>query len=228
MPNGKKILFGAFALLLLLAGRAFGQQKESLLIGPGDMLHITVFDSPEFEQHVRVSDAGDIVLVLGGKVHVAGQTPAEAAHSVESALKSGGIMNYPRVAVLVEEYATQSVYITGEVKAPGARAIRTPLSVIDVLTMAGGLTGAADRKILIQRRGTKELVPYFVSNDANVAFQSAVTVYPGDTVIVPKAGIVYMLGDVKTPGGYTMTNNEGKISVLELVARAGGTNHSAV
>lgn len=45
---------------------------------------------------------------------------------------------------------------------------------------------------------------------------------------MPKAGIVYVLGDVKTPGGYTMTNNEGKLTVLELVARAGGTNHTAV
>jgi polysaccharide export outer membrane protein len=53
-------------------------------------------------------------------------------------------------------------------------------------------------------------------------------VYPGDTIIVPKAGIVYALGDVGRPGGYTMTNNEAAISVLELVARAGGTNHSAV
>jgi len=97
-----------------------------------------------------------------------------------------------------------------------------------VLTLAGGLTDLADRKILIERQGTGERVLYFVSNQAGVAMDTAVKVNPGDTILVAKAGIVYVLGDVGRPGGYTMTNNEAQISVLELVARAGGTNHSAV
>jgi polysaccharide biosynthesis/export protein len=53
-------------------------------------------------------------------------------------------------------------------------------------------------------------------------------VMPGDSIIVPKAGIVYVLGDVSHPGGYTMTNTESQITVLQLIARAGGTNHSAM
>jgi polysaccharide export outer membrane protein len=57
---------------------------------------------------------------------------------------------------------------------------------------------------------------------------ASVRINPGDTLYVPKAGIVYVLGDVKQPGGYTMTNNEAQLSVLQLVARAGGTNNSAV
>jgi len=55
-----------------------------------------------------------------------------------------------------------------------------------------------------------------------------VKVNPGDTIVVPKAGIVYVIGDVARPGGYTMTNNEAQLSVLELIARAGGTTHTAV
>jgi polysaccharide export outer membrane protein len=132
------------------------------------------------------------------------------------------------VAVTVAEYATQKVSVLGEVKASGAYAINTPRSVLDVLTLAGGLTDLADRKILIKRKGTAEKVPYFVSNKAGVAMDTAVKVNPGDTLFVAKAGIAYVLGDVKQPGGYAMTNNEAQLSVLELVARAGGTNHSAV
>src|ERR1039458_5840653 len=56
------------------------QTKESLLIGPGDLLHVQVFDTPELEEHARVTDAGELPLVLGGSVRVAGLTPGEAGH----------------------------------------------------------------------------------------------------------------------------------------------------
>jgi polysaccharide export outer membrane protein len=219
------IMFLAAAVLAVSAARG---QKETLLIGPGDMLHVQVFDTPELEQHARVTDTGDLPLVIGGNVHVAGVTPAQAAHSVEEALQKGQFLLHPKVAITVEEYATQKVSVIGEVKAPGAYAINTPRSVLDVLTLAGGLTDIADRKVLIERRGTKQRIPYFLSNNADAALDLAVEVNPGDSVLVPKAGIVYVLGDVARPGGYTMTNNEAQLTVLQLIARAGGTNHSAV
>jgi polysaccharide export outer membrane protein len=214
---------------LLIAGWAGAQQPESLLIGPGDLLHVQVFDTPELEQKdVRVTDAGELPLLLGGNVKVDHLTPAEAARSIEKALLDGHFLLQPRVTITVEEYATQKVSVLGEVKTPGAYAISTPRSVLDVLSLAGGLTELADRKILIERKGTSNKVPYFVSNDAKAAMDTLVRINPGDTLYVPKAGIVYVLGDVKQPGGYTMTNNEAQLSVLQLVARAGGTNNSAV
>lgn len=220
-------------MCLLTLGIAMGpfataQQNESLLIGPGDMLHVQVFDTPELEQHARVTDAGELPLVLGGNVKVSALTPSGAAHSIEAVLQQGHYLLYPRVLVTVDEYATQKVTVLGEVRAPGAYSINTPRSVLDVLTLAGGLNDSADRKVLIERRGTKERVPYFVSNKPDVALDTAVQVNPGDSIIVAKAGIVYVLGDVARPGGYTMTNNDTQLTVLELVARAGGTNHSAV
>ncbi len=224
MRNAAKWLF----LLLFAASGLAAQAQESLLIGPGDMLHVQVFDTPELEQHARVTDAGELPLMLGGSVKVSALTPSEAARAVEKALLDGHYLLRPKVLVAVEEYATQKVSVLGEVKTPGAYPINTSRSVLDVLSMAGGLTDVADRKILIERRNSQEKIPYFVSNKADAAFDTAIQIHPGDTLFVPKAGIVYVLGDVGRPGGYTMTNNEGKISVLELVARAGGTNHSAV
>jgi polysaccharide biosynthesis/export protein len=223
-------LTGLF-LLLASAGLASplgGQQTESLLIGRGDILHILVFDTPELEQHVRVTDAGTITLVMGGTVGVSGRTPTQAAQVVEAALISGRLMVKPRVSVTVEEYATQAATVLGEVKSPGFYLIDTPRSVIEVLAMAGGLTDIADRRILIERSGTHEKISYFLSNDPSIAAQTAVDIHPGDSVIVPKAGIVYVLGDVARPGGYVTNDNDGKVSVLSLVARAGGTAHSAV
>jgi polysaccharide export outer membrane protein len=203
-------------------------QKESLLIGPGDVVHVIVFDTPELEQHARITDSGDLNLVMGGPAHVADLTPADAARKVEEALEKGQILNHPKVAITVEEYATAKVSVLGDVRAPGAYAINTPRSVLDVLTLSGGLLPTADRKVVIERRGTREKIPYYVTNKADAALDTAVMVNPGDSLIVPKAGIVYVLGDVARPGGYTMTNNEAQLTVLQLIARAGGTNISAV
>ncbi len=204
------------------------QQNESLLIGPGDMVQVKVFDTPELDQVARVTDAGSIPLIMGGDVKISSQTPQMASRMIEKVLLDGHFLLHPRVSISIAEYATQKVSILGEVKAPGAYAINTPRSVVEVLTLAGGLNDAADRKVVIERHGTHDKVPFFVSNQPNVTLDSAVTVNPGDTVIVPKAGIVYVMGDVARPGGYMMTNNEAQISALQLVARAGGTNHSAV
>jgi polysaccharide export outer membrane protein len=224
MRNAAKWLF----LLFLTPSGLLAQAPESLLIGPGDMLHVQVFDTPELEQHARVTDAGELPLLLGGSVKASALTPAEAARAIEKVLLDGHYLLRPKVLVAVEEYATQKVSVLGEVKAPGAYSIDTPRSVLDVLTLAGGLTEVADRKILIERRNSQEKIPYFVSNKPDAAFDTAIQIHPGDTLFIPRAGIVFALGDVGRPGGYTMTNNEGKISVLELLACAGGTNHSAV
>jgi polysaccharide export outer membrane protein len=221
--SGKAIL-----CFLLLVPALAAQTTESLLIGPGDLLHVQVFDTPQLEQHARVTDAGELPLIMGGEVKLSGLTPAQAARTIEHALQDRHFLLNPQVLVTVEEYATQKVSVFGEVHTPGAYAIGTPRSILDVLTLAGGLTDLADRKILIERRGSSEKLAYFVSNAPGTALDTAIKVDPGDTILVPKAGIVYALGDVRLPGGYTMTNNEAQLSVLQLLARAGGTNNTAV
>jgi polysaccharide export outer membrane protein len=215
-------------LLLLSACGLQAQAPETLLIGPGDLLHVQVFDTPELDQHARVTDAGELPLILGGNVKVSALAPEQAARAIEKVLVDHHFLLHPRVLVSVDEYATQKVSVLGEVKSPGAYAINTPRSVLEVLSLAGGLTETADRKILIERRGSPDKIPYFVSNKPDAAFDSAVQIHPGDTVFVAKAGIVYVLGDVGRPGGYVMNDNAAQLSVLQLVARAGGTNHSAV
>ena len=128
----------------------------------------------------------------------------------------------------MDQYATQSISILGEVRTPGLFAISTPRSVIDALAMAGGLTQLADRTITIERRFSQERVTYNLSNSANAALDQKVLVYPGDRILVSKVGVVYVLGDVGRPGGYPMATNDSTISVLQAIAMASGANHSAV
>jgi polysaccharide export outer membrane protein len=214
--------------LLPPATGAPSAQQESLLIGPGDVLHVQVVDAPEMEQHVRVTDNGMIPLVGAGDVKVGGMTVSSAETAVHDHLIQTHYMNHPQVTVTVEEYATETVSVVGEVARPGAFPITTPRTVLDVLSFAGGITNVADRNIVVQRHGSKDDgVPYFVSNDPKQAMSTQVMVNPGDTVIVPKAGIVYILGDVNRPGGFAMSNNQDHMTLLQALALAGGLQHSA-
>jgi polysaccharide export outer membrane protein len=130
--------------------------------------------------------------------------------------------------VVVDQYATQEVTLIGEFRTPGAYPIETPRPILDVIALGGGLSDSADRDIVIERRGDQSHpIHYNVNNKAEQAIREQVMVNPGDTVVVAKAGIVYVLGDVNRPGGFTMSNNESKMSLLEALAIAGGPAKTA-
>jgi polysaccharide biosynthesis/export protein len=203
---------------------------ESLLIGPGDLLRISVLRESELDQRVRVFDSGEISLALAGNVPVQGLTPAQAAARIAEKYRDGKFLLHPEVSVFVEEYATETVTILGQVTHPGAVPLAAPRGLIDVLSLAGGLTEFADRHIVIERRTSggqpAERIRAFVPNRADDALNANVLVRPGDTVIVPKAGIVYVLGDVAHPGGYLM-QNDSQLTVLQAIALAAGASKTA-
>jgi polysaccharide biosynthesis/export protein len=215
-------------LLLFLLSTGLPAQNESLLIGPGDLLHLQVYDTPEMEQRARVTDAGSIPFSFLGSVKVSGLTPEQAAGQIEHRLVAAGVMLHPQVTVRVEAYATQNASVMGQVVKPGIYEIDTGRKVVDVLAMAGGLTDMADRHITIERFGAaKQKVEYYFSNAAVSAFSDDPMVFPGDTVIVPKAAVVYVLGDVLKPGGYPISTNNSTMTVLQAIALAGYANHTA-
>jgi polysaccharide biosynthesis/export protein len=221
----KKVIF---VCLMCLPLAALAQPGESLRIGPGDQIHVTVVDSPELDQHPRVTDAGEVPLIGVGAVKIVGLTPAEAATAVHDKLIAAHYLNHPEVTVTVEQYATQTVSVLGQVRASGAYPIGTARPVVDVLALAGGLNEVADRNIVIERRGDPDHpLHYNLANDGVLALQTSVLVYPGDTVMVPKAGIVYVLGDVNRPGGIVMDNNSTELTLLQALARAGGVSRTA-
>jgi len=200
--------------------------RESLLIGPGDLLHITVFREPDLEQKVRVKDSGEIDLDLAGTVKLSGLTPHDAAKAIAQLYMQNHFLNHPQVSVFIEEYATQSISVLGQVNKPGAFTVTTMRSLLDVLAMSGGLTEMADRHITIQRADHSGNIVVFLANNPPVNARAAEMVYPGDTVLVPKAGIVYVLGDVGRPGGYIM-QDDSNLTVMQAVALAAGANRTA-
>ena len=216
-----------FFLLCALAAPCRAQQ-ESLLIGPGDLIQVNVMDTPEMEQQVRVTDDGSVPLAYIGSVHVAGQTPATAATLIEGALIAKHVMNKPQVTVRMMELATQDVSVLGQVRTPGTYSITTPQTILKVLSLAGGLSETADRHITVKRNKSGEQLQYFVSNDAGQALSDVVMVYPGDTVLVARAPMVYVMGDVSRPGEYAIATNDARVSLLQVIAMAGSANKTSM
>jgi polysaccharide export outer membrane protein len=202
--------------------------QDTLLIAPGDLLHIQVADTPEMDEDARVTDQGMVPIVGIGDVKVAGLTPSNAATAVRDKLIDGHYLNHPMVSINVEEFATLQVSVIGEVKASGAYPIATPRPILDVLALAGGLTSEANRHILLERKGDQQHpLDYYVSNDGTQAIEHQIMVNPGDTIVVSRAGIVYILGDVNRPGGYVMSNNDSQLTLLQGLALAGGVTRAA-
>ena len=197
---------------------------SELRIEPGDLLSVNVYDTPEFTNSYRVDPAGDLTIPLCGKVNVRGLTLPEAAKRLEAALKDGQILTDPQVNVDVQQYGGQYVTVLGEVFSPGRVALIAPTKLGEILAEAGGVTSLAGARIKI-RHGSddaapEEEVPYLRSQGTRET--AAILVRPGDSVIVPRAGIVYILGAVSRPGGYVM-QEDGKLNVAQALALSGGT-----
>ncbi|MGA2427007.1 MAG: polysaccharide biosynthesis/export family protein [Candidatus Acidiferrum sp.] len=201
--------------------------KSDLKLGPGDLIHVTVYDMPELEQHVRISDQGNVTLSLIGEVKAAGLSAEDLGREIALRLREGDYAKRPSVTVLVEEYTTQGVTVVGEVMKPGVVPIFSTHNLLDILSDAGGLKDTASTEILIRRKGSDgEPERIQLGRDRASLAGAVAKVNPGDQVIVPLAGIVYMLGDLNRPGGYVMSEN-GKITMLQALAMAGGTTRTA-
>jgi polysaccharide biosynthesis/export protein len=200
--------------------------KQNLRIGPGDELEITIFGASDLSAHGRVDNDGNIFIPLLGGIHVAGMTSAEAAQAIAGSLQQKDVLNHPQVAVFVKEYTSGEISVVGEVNKPGVYSALGPHRLLDILQSAGGLTDKAGNSITISHRETADLTTIEFPKDPEAMAHNNVELQPGDTVIVPKAGIVYVLGEVYRPGGYA-SNSSGGFTVLQVMAAAGGPTHLA-
>jgi polysaccharide export outer membrane protein len=194
-----------------------------LTIEPGDLLSVNVYDTPELSDAYRVDPQGNVKLPLCGKVKVEGLTSGDVAKLIEDTLKDNQVLNHPQVNVDVQQYAGQYVSVLGEVSNPGRVTVISPTRLSDILAQVGGLTAIAGTRIKIRHQGVaapEEDVPY--SRSESNQQTGTVLVRPGDTVIVPRTGIVYVLGAVYRPGGYVM-QEDGKLNVAQALALSGGT-----
>jgi polysaccharide export outer membrane protein len=200
--------------------------SQALRIGPGDELEITVFGAPDLSQRGRVSSAGDIFIPLVGAVHIAGETSTEAELTIAERLEHSAVVKHPQVSVYVKEYTNDEISVTGEVNKPGVYSALGPHRLFDILQTAGGLTDKAGSTITISHLANGEITTVELAKDPALMARANIELQPGDSIIVPKAGIVYVLGEVYRPGGYVMSS-AGGYTVLQVIAAAGGPSHVA-
>jgi polysaccharide export outer membrane protein len=200
--------------------------SSALVLSPGDELDVTVYGASDLSGHNRVSADGNISMPLIGYVRIAGLSSSEAEAAIEAKLRLNHVVINPQVSVYVKEYSSSGISVAGEVAKPGFYSAIGPHRLFDVLQAAGGPTDKAADKVLISHRDQKDATTVHISKDSAEIAANNVDLQPGDTVVVPKAGIVYVLGEVTRPGGYVL-NSTGGITVLQVVAAAGGPTHVA-
>ena len=209
-------------------GQKEPEQTDSsdLVLGPGDEVDISVYGASDLSGHTRVSSDGNISMPLVGNIRVGGMTSSEAEGAIEAQLRQNNILNDPHVSVFARGYASSGVSVVGEVVKPGSYSTLGPHRLFDVLQAAGGLTEKAANRAVISHRGSDDPITVELSKDPVEMARHNVEIKPGDTVVVPGAPIVYVLGEVGKPGGYVLGSVAG-VTVLRVVAAAGGPTRNA-
>jgi polysaccharide biosynthesis/export protein len=200
--------------------------NSSALLGPGDLLEISVYNVPELTSKTRVNNSGDVYLPLINYVHMEGLSAEEAERVIEKRLADGGFVKNPHVTVFVEQSSSQGASVLGEIARPGIYPIVGEQRLFDLISAAGGLTEKAGRSITVTHRSqpdTQVTIP--ISHNLEDSPTSNVLVLAGDTIIVRKADLVYVVGDVGRPSGLLMES--GRLTVLQAIALAGGTTRTA-
>jgi polysaccharide export outer membrane protein len=235
-----KILTGALAfglILFLHAAAGFGQQVSAgrpdiappLRISAGDLIEVTIFENPDLSGRFRVDEKGDIDVPLIGSVHVEGDTAAEVAAIIEKRFVDAQILQpaESHATVFIDEYATQGITVNGEVKTPGVYPALGVRMLNDVIASAGGLTPTAASEVLITHRGDSAHPVKVTYNPSSLQpVIPDVQVFPGDSILIPRAGIVYVLGNVNRAGGYVLDGRRA-LTVEEAMALAGGGGHAS-
>lgn len=206
---------------------AVSVEHAPIKISPGDLLVVTVDGVPDYKPEVRVSENGAISLPLIGDVSVGGSSVEQVQTEIARRMSEGNYFRDPHVSVFVKEYVSIGISVLGEVAHPGVYPSLGVRRLYDVISASGGFSARAGKTVTITHRETPQK-PITVAIDADPAksVSSNVEVEPGDTIMVSKAGLVYVVGDVGRPGGFIMDNNE-QITVLQVLAMAQGVNRSA-
>jgi polysaccharide biosynthesis/export protein len=200
--------------------------SSSLRLGTGDLVEISVYNVPELSTKARVSSTGDIYLPLIDYVRVGGLSADQAQSLIQQRLTDGGFVKNPHVSVFVQEYASQGASVLGEVARPGVYPVLGQQRLFDVISAAGGFTEKAGQSIMVTHRSQPDKsVTVPLARNATDSPEGNIAVFPGDTIVVRKADVIYVVGEVGRPSGFMMDG--GHLTVLQAIALAGGTTRVA-
>ena len=230
------------ALLIALASSAaLAQEPRSTLqpgggeeyrLGPGDGLTVDVFEVEELSGPATVDSAGRIRLPLVGEIAAAGQTARELEELLESRYRER-FLHDPQITVAVADFRSQPVSLVGEVAEPGIYQLQGRRRLLEVLALAGGLTEHVGETVTITRKQPSEAGG---TRDISISVKSLLTgapseednpwIEPHDVLRVSRAGVVYVIGAVRQPGGFPIKDQE-RMTVVRAVSLASGAEKTA-
>lgn len=202
---------------------AVGADPLRYPIGARDSLAVDIYDENSLSGTFIVDDDGTVDLPLLGRVRVVGLTLAQADDLITQSLARDFLVN-PQVTVRIASFGSKPVQVLGSVSKPGTYYLAGPTSLLEILTLAGGIKDPAAVEIRVQRPSqpgqltVASLETLVATGSGNVALA------PGDVVYVPPGPVVYVSGEVGKPG--TVAFLEG-LSVVEAINKAGGATDRA-
>jgi polysaccharide biosynthesis/export protein len=231
---GATTLF-ALASLLVFAPRASAQSGADYVIGAQDVLTIQVFDQADLGGKFTVEADGTFSFPLVGRVMAGGQTLRAFEGTLRGKLADGYFKN-PQVAVAVEQYRSQRVFLMGEVRAPGPVPLTGGMTLVEALARAGSTMPTASGEVAVVRavQGAKGPVLASLESGTEVfrasirdlesgAMAQNIELRDGDTIFVPRAETAYVFGQVKNPGGYALQKDT---TILQALSLAGGVTEN--
>jgi len=198
---GRTVVGLAMCLMWLWPGDAWSEPPNSPLIvtqdyiiGPEDVLEITIWKNQDLSKVVAVRPDGRISLPLIGEVTAVGRTPAQLTEEISAKLKE--YKENPQVSIVVKEVNSYTIFVLGEVTKPGRYPLKSKTTLLQGVTIAGGFTEKAARnKLVVFRFGAngsgqekiKASYDDIVLRDGSL---QNIELKPGDTVVVPSETMV--------------------------------------
>lgn len=214
---------------------------SSYILGPEDQIQIWARDADEISTRgYRIDQSGTVNLPLIGRVEAAGMTVQEFEYDLE--LRLGKYLKEPEVTVTVTEFRSSPVFVFGAVKNPGVLQLLGPRTLLEVLSLAGGVTPEAGNTTVLTRRMQYGRIPLAsAESDAGEEYSVAeidlkslidgrrpddnLVLRPYDVITIPRSDMVYATGEVRNPGSFQPKDQP--LTVLQVVSLAGGVALSA-
>ena len=228
----RKSLIVFLLLCLAFSCPALAQEYR---VGPRDVLDVVIWGQPDLSQRYSVSGDGFIDFPWIGRIKVEELTTTEIAQRLRERLDKDYLVN-PQIRVSVAEYLAKKVFVLGEAEKPGSYVLTGPLTLWEVLSQAGGPSKLAGGQLILVRpqnktapgqqlaAGENSIQHFNIGKIQAGAVEENIALQNGDTILIPKAQGFFVLGQVKSPGGYKL---EQETTILEGITLAGGFTNIA-
>jgi polysaccharide export outer membrane protein len=231
-PTKRDLACLFFSLVLLIttaaAGHALEKPSGEYIVGSDDVLKINVYENSDLTTTVRVSADDTIRVPLLGQLEVTGMTVSRLAQKLEEMLADGYLVS-PQVDVFIEEYRSKNAIILGQISKPGQYELRGPVTFLEFVSKAGGLTKDVGSTAIIKRqvksgngrdRIVIDLDRLIKQGDTSLNIQ----IQDRDNIYISKADTFYVTGEVAKPNAYQL---ESDMTVIKGIAMAEGFTNIA-